>query len=206
MKQLRRTMEALKLSDSVESREQQKILAASVTNLEFGVPDLGLNLYTEKKVIEMKRKLIDGETSILKTPANTVREVFPPEVKKVAISYWKNITITEPAKQRYPSKVVPDGKEISPTRYQTMTNDETYQAFSEGCRLEIKRIMESFARQKVSVYSQQLENKNKQYRLKYAEKSLPDKFPSFSWWMEQRPTEVKPLHDHTTGLCKVIIG
>ena len=110
----------------------------------------------------MKRKLIHGETSILKSSANTVREVFPPEVKKVAISYWKNITITEPAKQRYPSKVVPDGKEISPTRYQTMTNDETYQAFSEGCRLEIKRIMESFARQKVSVYSQQPENKDKQ--------------------------------------------
>ena len=52
MKELRKTMEALKLSDSVESREQQKILAASVTNLEFGVPDLGLNLYTEKKLLK----------------------------------------------------------------------------------------------------------------------------------------------------------
>ena len=97
-----------------------------------------------------------------------------------------------------------DGKEISPIRYQTMTNEETYQAFKESCSMEIKTNMESFARQKMAVYLKQPESQNQQQRLQYAEQSLPNKFPSFSWWMEHRPPEVKPLHEHTTGLCKVI--
>ena len=38
LKELRETMKKLKLSKSKESRDQQKILAASVSSLEFGVP------------------------------------------------------------------------------------------------------------------------------------------------------------------------
>ena len=42
MNSLRETFEALKNSNSKEAREQKKILAAAVTSLEYGVPNLGL--------------------------------------------------------------------------------------------------------------------------------------------------------------------
>ena len=43
---------------------------------------------------------------------------------------------------------------------------------------------------------------DKQRRLEYAH-SLPEKFPSLSWYIRQRPPETKPLCDHTTGLCHI---
>ena len=32
---------------------------------------------------------------------------------------------------------------------------------------------------------------------------MAEKFPSKTWFLEQRPPEVKIINDHTTGLCKV---
>ena len=61
MRELRETMVRLKLSKTKESREQQKILAASVSSLEFGVPEFGLHPRVEKEAMEMKRKLLDGD-------------------------------------------------------------------------------------------------------------------------------------------------
>ena len=51
---LRETFEALKNSNSKEAREQKKILAAVVTSLEYGVPNLGLTSREEKEVVTMK--------------------------------------------------------------------------------------------------------------------------------------------------------
>ena len=32
--------------------------------------------------------------------------------------------------------------------------------------------------------------------------SLHGKFPSIDWYLSLKPKEVKPMHDHTTALCK----
>ena len=40
--------------------------------------------------------------------------------------------------------------------------------------------------------------------MKYAEE-IPNRFPSITWYLEAKPSEVKWMNDHTTGLCKVCI-
>jgi hypothetical protein len=132
--------------------------------------------------------------------------VFPTKVNEVAQKRWEEITVTEPAKHRRLRKVVKDGEETVPTKYQTMTNDECYQSFKESCTQEIGFIMKEHARQIVQTHSKRPDSTDKQWRLKYATEELPRKFPSLSWFVDQRPAEVKMMHDHTTGLCKVIIS
>ena len=38
----------------------------------------------------------------------------------------------------------------------------------------------------------------KQKRLAYVDK-LTDRFPCLSWYVRQKPAEVRPMSDHTTG-------
>ena len=71
MNSLRETFEALKNSNSKEAREQKKILAAAVTSLEYGVPNLGLTSGVEKEVVIMKERLMRGEDMILELPEET---------------------------------------------------------------------------------------------------------------------------------------
>ena len=111
----------------------------------------------------------------------------------------------EPTKHRYVSKAVKDDKEDRPTRYQTMTNQETYESFRENCSVEVGEIMLRHSEEMVKIYKKRKDSPHKNYRKDYACNILPNKFPSFSWWLEQRPCEVKTMHDHTTGLCKVNI-
>ena len=62
--------------------------------------------------------------------------------------------------------------------------------------------MMEYSKEQKEKYGKRQDSADKEYRLKYAE-SLPNKFPSKSWFIEQRPLEVKMMHDHSTGLCKV---
>ena len=126
------------------------------------------------------------------------------QVKRLAIQHWTNTTVTEPAKQRRPRGAVQDGAETVPTRYQTTTNDEAYESFRESQSAEVGRIMAKHSLSLVEMYSKRKESPDKDYRLKHPSQVLPSKFPSQSWYIEQRPPEVKLLHDHTTGLCKVL--
>ena len=203
LKELRETMKKLKLSKSKESRDQQKILAASVSSLEFGVPQLGLHPRVEKEALLMKRQLISGEKNVLKCLDNEKRQVFLREVKEVAIKHWEEITVTEPGKHKRLTKAVKDGEETAPVRYQTMTNEETFESFKDNCSNDVKVAMEKYAQERLAAYRRRPESEDKEYRLKYAKNVLPNKFPSQSWWLEQRPKEVKPMHNHTMGLCKV---
>ena len=84
-----------------------------------------------------------------------------------------------------------------------MTNDETYQSFKDNCSNEVKNIMEKHSKERMAATLKRPESQDREYRLHYAQESLPGKFPSPSWWLWQRPQEVKMMHDHTTGLCKV---
>ena len=90
---MRETMMALKVGRSHQGREQKKILAASVTSREFGVPELGLSSMEEKQVIEMKRRLICAKQLGLGIPPKETRQVFPQEVQQVAQRHRKDITV-----------------------------------------------------------------------------------------------------------------
>ena len=54
-----------------------------------------------------------------------------------------------------------------------------------------------------AVYEKRKESADKEYRLQYTEEKLPFIFPGISWLLQQRPPDVVPMDDHTTGLCKV---
>ena len=85
-----------------------------------------------------------------------------------------------------------------------MTNAESYESFMETCSEDVKIAMKKHSEEMVVCYENRKAGANKEQWLKYAKEILPNKFPSQTWWLEKRPREVKPMHNHTTGLCKVI--
>ena len=196
------TVKILGKTSGKVSKDQKKVIAASLTSLQYGVPDLGLSWREESIAYEMKRRLINGQDNILRVPNRAVRQVLPVAVTEVAARYWDQITILEGAKHRRITTVVKDGEETVPTRYQTTTDDEAYLGFKETCADEVSSIMLEYSKEQKAKYENRQDSADKEYRLKYAE-SLPGKFPSKSWFIEQRPPEVKMIHDHSTGLCKV---
>ena len=121
----------------------------------------------------------------------------------MADRYWEQITTPEGAKHRRLTVAVKDGDQAVPTRYQTTTDDEAYQGFKETCSEEVESIMLMYSEQQKEKYSKRQDSESKEYRMKYATEVLPKKFPSKTWFLQQHPSEVKMLHDHTTGLCKV---
>ena len=121
----------------------------------------------------------------------------------IAAKHWEEIIVFEPSKHRRIRKVIKDGDETLPIRYQTMTDKESYDSFKEYCSDDIKKVMESYARERYNTYSQRPKNADRDHRIAYTENTLPNKFPALSWWVQQRPAEVQLMHDHTTGLCKV---
>ena len=166
------------------------------------MPDLGLNWREEGIVTEMKRRLLSGQENTLRVPKKPVRQVMPAAIVEVATRYWEEITIIDGAKHRRLTTVRKDDDDTIPTRYQTMTDDEAYLGFKEICAAKVSDIMMEYSKEQKEKYGKRQDSADKEYRLKYAE-SLPNKFPSKSWFIEQRPLEVKMMHDHSTGLCKV---
>ena len=202
VQEAKETIKILGQTPGKEAREQIKLVGASVTSLRHGVPDLGLTWRDEKVVYEMKKRLVSGEDKVLKVPDKAARQVLPAAVAEVAAKYWQQTTTPEPAKHRRLTTVVMDGDEAVPTRYQTTTDKEAYEGFVAVCGDEAKAVMKKYSQEQIEKYEKRPESENKQYRLKHA-KSLADKFPCLSWFQAQRPPEVKMMHDHTTGLCKV---
>ena len=101
--------------------------------------------------MQMKRQLVSGEENILKCPEKEVRQAFPPKVKEVAIKHWEEITVTEPAKHKRLTKAVKDGEETAPVRYQTMTNEETFESFKESCSDNVKVVIMEFTQERLAV-------------------------------------------------------
>ena len=110
------TLEALRVSKTKESKEQQLMIAASLSSPQYGVPSLGLSTRDIKEATEMKKRLLSGEDKVLKRAEMSARQHFPPEVAKVGRDHWNEITITEPAKHRSLTKAVKDGEETLPDR------------------------------------------------------------------------------------------
>ena len=191
------------LEKTKEGRKQAKIIAAGVSHPVFGDPGLNLNWRIKEKARKAKENLLTGMASTLKMPEKKKRNVFPESVEAVAADYWMENTIPEPAK--HTGKALEEGGETIPTRYQDKTDRECYLNFKEECQGKIKIAMQKVADEMKTSLSTRPDTADKRRRVEYAE-SLPDKFPSQDWFIDQRPKETKPLCSHTTGLCHLCEG
>ena len=188
------------LEKTVQGRKDAKKVIAAVSHPVFGDPGLGLNSHKKKETKLMKQNLLTGKSTTLELPQTEKRKIFPDSVKDIAHTHWKEHTIVEPAK--HSGRAVTDDAETVPTRYQDKTDRECYENFREECGETIKIEMSKVSQELKSKLVNRPESIDKRRRLEYAD-SLPDKFPSISWYIAQRPEETKPLCDHTTGLCHV---
>ena len=84
-----------------------------------------------------------------------------------------------------------------------MTHEEAYQSFKETCTEEVRSLMEEHCRRLLEEVSRRPPSTDKDYRMELARDKIPKRFPSESWFLEQRPPEVQFCNDHATGLCKV---
>ena len=157
---------------------------------------------------EMKKKLMTGADPILTPPAKARKEVFPPLVKQMAIDHWVSTTIPEPSvnrRMKRKERRLEEGEQAAesvPTRWQHLTAEEQYSSFKDECAVNVRVQMQKKAEAdgvKVSLWP---ESEDKTRRLERLEK-LPGQFPGRKWYFEQKPEEVKPLVDHTTGLCRI---
>ena len=84
-----------------------------------------------------------------------------------------------------------------------MTNEEAHESFKENCREAVRALMEEHSGKMLEKVSKRPDSRDRDYRIELARDRIPDRFPSLSWFLEQRPPEVKACNDHATGLCKV---
>ena len=91
-----------------------------------------------------------------------------------------------------------DGAETVPTRLQDMTDGECYHDYKDEYEAEVGRVMELHGEKLQDKVRQWPYSEDKQRRLAFAEE-VKTKFPSLSWYILQKPAEVRPMHDHTTG-------
>ena len=124
IKSVKETLKLLAKNPSQEARIQRKVIGASLSSPEFGLPQLGLTWREEQEAMEMKKKLVSGESSVLMMPAKKPRLVFPPEVLQLAVQHWESTTTVDPSKHKRLVKVDKDDQEVLPTRWQTTTNEE----------------------------------------------------------------------------------
>ena len=178
-----------------------KIITAAITHHRWGTPSLpGKNWRTSNDAKKMKLNLLTGSTSVLTPPGKPRKMIYPKQVEDIAIEHWNENTIVEPALHN--RRAVTDDKETIPTRYQSLTDKEQYSLFKEECSVRIGAIMRRDAVDKITKLSRKPDNADRAKRLNYYE-NLHTKFPSIDWYLDKKPEEVKPLHDHTTALCRV---
>ena len=91
-----------------------------------------------------------------------------------------------------------DGIETVPTRLQDRTDAECYTDFKDEYEGEVGRMMVKYGEQLTEKASQRPDTKDKKRRLAFAER-IKSKFPSLSWYILQKPAEVCPMNDHSTG-------
>ena len=196
MQNIRNTV--TELNKTPEGRKQAVEFIAGVSHEVYGDPGLGLSRKMKDKVVSMKGKLLSGVETTLVSDKLRKRQFFPPTVEVIGREHWIESTIPEPAK--HTGKAIEEEGETVPTRYQDRTNSEMYESFKDECREKVKDEMTKHANDMINKLTNRKESADKQQRLDYAN-SLKDLFPSFDWYIKQRPPETKPLTDHTTGLC-----
>ena len=156
----------------------------------------------------MKVKLMTGKDQILTPPPKARRDVFPAEVKEMARDHWMDTTIPEPSvnrRMKRKERQLKEGEqavETTPTRWQHLTSEEQYANFKEDCGDKVRLEMERKAARDLEKLRWRPDSEDKDKRLERIE-TLSECFPGPKWYAEQKPEEIKPLVDHTTGLCRV---
>ena len=149
----------------------------------------------------MKTLLMRGEDSTLTVGRKEKKKPYPEGVVTAARKHWEGVCVTEPAKHRSTgtfSSTVQDGVETVPRRLQDKTDGECYEDFKDECGEEIKRQMEAHSEILKEKVARWPESPDKARRLVWAEESKT-RFPGLSWYRLQKPAEVVPMHNHTTG-------
>lgn len=210
VKTLSDTLARLKLTPGREARKQELTILAAVSHHRWGAPALQCNTSwrQDKEAREMKVRLLTGADQVLTPSEKPKRQIYPVSVEKVAEKHWMDTTIPEPAVKRRmkrKEKTLGEGeqvKEIVPTRWQHLSMKEQYSNFKEVCKNEVKEELTKQAEEDRAKVEKRPDSEDKARRLEMLE-NLPSKFPGEKWYKEQMPPEVKPLCDHTTGLCRV---
>ena len=96
---------------------------------------------------------------------------------------------------------IKDGDELIPAIYKTMTDDEAYEMFKDIYSEEVKQAMVDHCNEDRANLNQRKDSAMKQKRLEQLDKK-ECRFPSLSWFIQQKPKETKFMSDHCTGLCK----
>ena len=93
---------------------------------------------------------------------------------------------------------VQDGAETVPTRLQDRTDAECYRDYKDEYEAEVGRLMLQHGESLKEKVSRWPDSEDKRRRFDFAER-VPTKFPSLSWYILQKPDEVRPMHNHSTG-------
>lgn len=156
----------------------------------------------------MKVRLMTGKDQILTPLPRAKRDVFPAGVKQMARKHWLDTTIPEPSvnrRMKRKERQLKEGEqavESIPFRWQHLTAEEQYANFKEDCKDSVREEMEKKAVEDMEKVLRRPHSEDKEKRISRIE-TLSECFPGPKWYSEQKPEEVKPLIDHTTGLCRV---
>ena len=199
-KALNDTIAALNNTPGQEAKNQIKIIVAAATHHRWGAPSLpSISWRTRAAAKNMKLDLLSGTASVLTPPTKKKKQMFPPEAVELCVEHWKDNTVIEPA--LHSRKALSDERETVPTCYQTLTDKEQYCLFKDDCSTEMEDIMRKYSIEETIKIQARPDSADKTKRLSYYA-SLHGKFPSIDWYLSLKPKEVKPMHDHTTALCK----
>ena len=201
LKSLQDTIDVLSKTPGRVAKRQLEVITAASTHHRNGTPSFeGVSRRTERTAKKMKLDLLQGNVSVLTPPIQTKKQVYPQPCVDLALKHWNENTTPEPALHR--RKAETDDQETVPTRYQCLTDREQYSQFKEDCSGEMAEILRKYSTEQIEKNSKRSESTDKTRRLAYLE-SLPTKVPSIDWYLDLKPAEVKPMHDHTTALCRI---
>ena len=146
----------------------------------------------------MKIDFLTSKTDVLTPLTRQKRTVIPRSVQNLAEQHWLESTILEPAIMR--ARKCRNNEEVIPKRLQVCTDNKQYLNFRDQFGMEIRNIMKDISEQNLTKLNRKPDSNNKLRLTKYFS-NYQDMFPSLSWYLRLKPAEVKPMHDHTTGLC-----
>ena len=205
------TIAQLRQTPGSAARDQLKVVLSSTTHHRWGTPALEekLSWRLKKEAKEMKINLLTGKEPLLTPPPKKKRKVIPEEVEDIAVKHWTETTIPEPSvqrrmkrKEKKKKRSKEETEEIVPTRWQHLSQREQYANFKDECSSDISEVMKKHGEESISKLESRPDSEDKQRRLELY-RNMHEKFPSESWYLDQKPPEVKPLCDHTTGLCRI---
>ena len=198
---LNETLSLLQEAGTPEAIEQRKIITSATHDPRFGYPNLKETKTVKKEGKDTKSKFKSGENSDLQPRARESSDYFPSSVEDIAEKCWRtDCTVIEPGKHTRPKAALKDGNEKIPAIYQTLTDRECYTVFEDTYKGEVKEAM----KENCDAIQEKLNNRSesalKQKKLDQLEKKMA-RFPSLTWFLNQKPKETKTRSDHCTGLC-----